>query len=445
MAVHANGGELQHLSSFYRLLGQASASKSEREIVRICMEALAVWQDTESWAYVADVTGRFVLDLTLPGSDRSRVPALLNEPLLPTDAVKPARVPLEMLASLGFRGAPDLLAAHLRMRGTSDWLIVTEHPGDADAEARLGVYVHAVAQALGEADAIGASRFTWALLEHLLPAGAAIAYAAEGALAELASSAQAAAWLAVFSDDGTPVLTAGDLMGSLSPSRPTRLPHELVVPIALAGPYDAVVGVQRRDGGPLTGRDEHLLAIAASTLGTWLNAAIDRLSTHAERRKSLQSFDHVLKQRIDGALAEGTPVSMIVASFGRDLPGGEVAHEFVARIRRALRPADVAGRLSSGHIAVLLSDTPPDDAGTVVERLRRMLSTDLPPTRTGGHVGGPDPTARDAYQPLVPLGAIVATSSRITGIIQIAAIERPRHRGSKSASRETSRLRVTYT
>lgn len=349
--------------------------------MRTFIEALAAWQDAESWAYIADIAGRYALDLCLPGSDRARVPPILDPALLTADVSRPARISSDDLQAIGFRGTPELLVA--RVRGASDWLIVTEDTGDAEADIRLGVYVHAATQTLSEVKAAQASRLTWAMLEHLLPTGVSLADAVERAIDDLASSVEAAAWLTVCSKDGTQVLTAGDPMSSLSRPLPMRRSTELVVPIDVMAPYDATIGIRSVGNMPLTGHEEHLLGIAASTLGTWLNTVQDRLSSETRSRRHSRSFDHVLKRRIDGAFAEKTPVSIIVASFGCDVPRSEVAHDFVARIRRSLRPADLTGRLSSGHIAVLLPDTPSDHAGTVVERLRRLLAVDLPPGQTG--------------------------------------------------------------
>ena len=373
VATHANAAELQQLSSFYRLLNQAAASRSEREIMRVFVEALAVWQDAESWAYFADVTGRFVLDVALPGSDRSRVPAAIDQSALTLDSSIPTRVHPEELPDLKFRDCGRLLMSRIQVRGASDWLIVTEDPGDADAEARLVVYVQAVVQALNEVNAIHSSRLTWAMLEHLLPAAESLAFPAQGAVEELAASAEATAWFTVFAADGSTVLAAGDLMSVLARPEPARTPSVLILPLEIGGPYRAAIGLRRAAERPLTGRDEQLLRLAASTLTTWLNAVIDRLTSEHERRSNLRTFDKVLKRRVEEAVGRGEQISVIVISLGADVSRTDFAHDCVGRIRQQLRPADMAGRLSSGHIGVVLPDTPTRDAHVVIERLRQLL------------------------------------------------------------------------
>ncbi len=347
--------------------------------MRVLVEALAVWQDAESWAYFADVTGRFVLDVALPGSDRSRVPATIDESRLTAEGIAPVRVPALDLGLMGFHGVADVFISRIRVRGASDWLIVTDGTGDGDAETRLAVYVQAVIQAMNEVNAIHSSRLTWAMLEHLLSASDSLVHAAQGAIDELAASVDASAWFTVFQKDGTPLLAVGDLVSVLSRSDPTRTPSTLVLPVQVVEPYQAIMGIRRSDERPLTGRDEQLLRLAATTMGTWLNAVTGRLAAEQERRSGLRSFDHVLKQRIDDAGTRGAQISLIVISLGADAAAAQIVHECVAQIRRQLRPADMAGRVASGRIGVLLPDTPPEHARIVVERLRQLLASPAGP------------------------------------------------------------------
>jgi hypothetical protein len=276
---------------------------------------------------------------------------------------------------MGFKGVPDVLVSRISVEGASEWLLVTEHPGDADAEARLAVYMQAVVQALNEINAIHSSRLIWAMLEHLLPADDSLAHAAQGAIEELAASVGATAWLSVALDDGTPVLAAGDLVSVLSRQEPVRTPSMLIVPLSVVEPYQAVMGIRRADDRLLTGRDEQLLRLAASTMGTWVTGAAGRLTAERERRSGPRSFDQILKQRIEAATARGEQISLIVISLGSEAASLDIVHECVAQVRRRIRPADMAGRVASGRIGVLLPETPPDDARAVVERLRQTLES----------------------------------------------------------------------
>src|SRR5262245_54909527 len=50
-AASENSSELHELSSLLRLLNEVGTRGSEQEIVQSFVEALAVWQDVESWGY----------------------------------------------------------------------------------------------------------------------------------------------------------------------------------------------------------------------------------------------------------------------------------------------------------------------------------------------------------------------------------------------------------
>jgi hypothetical protein len=167
-------------------------------------------------------------------------------------------------------------------------------------------------------------------------------------------------------------------MSVLSQPAPVRTPNVLVLAIDVAAPYRAAIGMRRAADRPLTGRDEQLLRMAASTMSTWLAAVVDRLPTERQRRSAngQRSFDQILKRRIDEATVRGEQIAVIVISLGPELDRPDIAHECVGQIRRQLRPADMAGRLSSGHIGVVLQDTAPEDARFVVERLRRLFTGD---------------------------------------------------------------------
>src|SRR5262245_48480303 len=157
--------ELDRFSSLYRLLKHAAASGSEREVLRVFVEALAVWQDAESWAYVGDLTGRYVLDVALPGSDRNSVPAVIEGDRFTAGPSTPQLSPVD-LESMGFRS--DAIMSLVRSQSSSDWLIVVCDSIDPSSSARIAIYADAVGQILGEMTAVQSTRLTWAQLQHLL-------------------------------------------------------------------------------------------------------------------------------------------------------------------------------------------------------------------------------------------------------------------------------------
>lgn len=374
LTAHADVSELHHLSSLYRLLSQAVASESEREVVTALLEALAVWQDAESWAYVRDVTGRYVLDVSLPGSDRASMPAVIDGETLPTGTI--ARLSPADRYTLGFRGQHDGLLVRIRGQATSEWLLATHDPGDPRAEARLAVYAEAVSHALSEMAAVESARLTWAMLQHLVLGGDSLEHAATGAVDELATTIDAMACLVVSRNDGSPVLTAGEPGRVILPGAPEKTPDVLIVPIQASAPYTANIGVRRNQARPFTRRDEQLVHLTAAMLGAWVNGLAHRFPANKERRAGPTSFDRVVEQEVDNATERRQDISVIVVFLGPESARPDVAHACVAEIRRRLRPADMAGRLSCGHIGVVLPQTPADGARVVVDRMHQLVTSE---------------------------------------------------------------------
>ncbi len=372
-SVRIDTSELDRFSSLYRLLKQAALSGSEREVVRSFVEALAVWQDAESWAYVRDLSGRYVLDLALPGSDKAQVPAVVEDERITAGLplLQPSAADLE---ALGFRS--DAILSRIGSPSSSEWLIVIGDSIDPSSEARIGVYSETVGQVLGEMTAVQSTRLTWAQVQHLLQGSDSPDVAVRGAIEELSTVVQGRACLIVSRLDGARVLTIGDAAELSSLPVPTRTGRALTLSIELPDPYRAVIGVVREGSTPLTRRDDVLVQSTAATLGTWLKAAASRLPIELERRTERRSFDQVIEQQADMVMAGGQPVSIIIISLGPNATHlNAAAQACVAHVRGLLRPNDMAGRLASGHIGVVLPDTPEDGAGVVAERVLELMSS----------------------------------------------------------------------
>lgn len=367
--------ELDRFSSLYRLLKSAAASGSEREVLRSFVEALAVWQDAESWAYVADLTGRYVLDVSLPGSDRASVPTVIEGDRFTADASVPHLSPVD-LEGMGFRS--DAILARVRSQSSSEWLVVICDSIDPSSSARIAIYAEAVGQVLGEMTAVQSTRLTWAQLQHLLSGGDAPEAAARGAIDELASAVAGRACLIVSRLDGVRTLTIGDASELSSLPVPCRTSQALTMPVDLPPPYRAAIGIIREAAPPLTRRDELLVQSTGSTLAAWLPGAAPRLPIEADRRTGRRSFDQIIEQHAKMLMASGQPVSVIIISLGQDAGHlDSAAQACVAHVRSLLRPSDMAGRLSSGHICVILPDTHEDGASVVAERVHQLILSNV--------------------------------------------------------------------
>jgi hypothetical protein len=371
--------ELRQLSSLYRLFDQAIATGSEIAVVRVFVEALAIWEDVECRAYVADLAGRFSLAVSLPGSDPGQAP--LNVVL---DARPAAGATSRPSASerkrLGFPEATQILLASVEGRVTARWLIVASVPTDARQAARLSLYLDVLVQAVTSATAVELARLTWAVTQHLLLHDSPQA-AVHATLAELSATIKDSSCFSLFRSDGLDVLTVGEASSILVLPAPTRTPHLLILRVAIPPPYAAVIGVRKAGAGAFNHRHEKLAEATASILSAWLKPLMQRL-TSGDRRLPQRTFDQVIEE-YDHDATTLDDLSMIVVSIGDAFAPPSLARGWINKLRGQLRPTDLVGRLLSGDVGILLLHTADDGAQVVVRRLHKLMADtsqrDLPP------------------------------------------------------------------
>jgi hypothetical protein len=365
--------DLHRLSSLYRLLDQATASGSEAEVVRTFMEALAVWEDIESRAYVGDLMGHFFLAVSLPGSDPAEAPVGLSHDPVPA-GTRMVHLSAVDRTSYGFPERSDVTIARLRGGATTEWLIAASATGNSDRLARLSVYLHVLTQALNSVTAIELSRLTWETTQRLI-LGDSPQRAVETAIDQLSDVLGGTTGFSLFRSDGLEVLTAGDTTGVLGLAAPTKKADLLLLPVYAPFPYTAMIGVRKNDERPFTRRDEKLVEAAASTLSAWLVPTVRRLSALRERRGAYKTFDQML-EHYGRDTASDDDISMVLVALGERATPPQVGRGLIDEIRRRLRPTDLAGRLVSGDIGVLLLHTASDGAEIVARRLQQLISAD---------------------------------------------------------------------
>ena len=373
-SVPADSSDLSRLSSLCRLLNETIATGSERELIRTFIEALAVWEDFDSVAYVGDLTGRFSLELSLPGSDRTLAPPCIHQDPVPERATVIRLAPATR-ERLGFRGTAGVVIAHLPRQAPSHWLIAALGDTDAPGEERLALYVDVLGQALSEAHAVESSRLSWAMLQHLLDAGDSVTRAAHAAMAEMSGVVKASACFAVSRPDGFRVLTVGDAARVLTLPAPVTQPDRLILPVEMAPPYTAAIGICRSHEQPFTPREEKLLQAAAATLSAWLIAVARRIPTASDRRTAARSFDQIVEQHASDAGVRRNDISLIVVSPSRSAQRPDAMHEWTGQMRRRLRATDLAGQLTSGSVGILLLDTPVERALVVAQRVKESIGS----------------------------------------------------------------------
>jgi hypothetical protein len=213
------------------------------------------------------------------------------------------------------------------------------------------------------------------MLQHLLDAGDSITRAAHAAMAEMSEVVNASACFAVMRPDGFRVLTVGDAARVLTLPAPVTQPDRLILPVEMAPPYTAAIGICRSHEHPFTPREEKLLQAAAATLGAWLIAVARRIPTASDRRTAARSFDQIVEQHASDAGVRRNDISLIVVSPSRSPQRPDAMHEWTGQMRRRLRATDLAGQLMSGSVGILLLDTPMERALVVAQRVKESIGS----------------------------------------------------------------------
>lgn len=382
----ADTRQLSQVSSLFKLLNDAAGRGSERDVITAFVEALTVWDDVESWAYRADVTGRFTLDVFLPGSDRAVAPDGIDLASIHGEG-SAVRLSAVERVRIGFARADEVAIARVQRQGATQWLIATLGSGDPAYVSRLGIYTEVLSQVLSEVTAAECSRLTWAMLQHFVAQPDALGRAAQGAMTELAATIDAPVGFAVWRSDGSRTLAAGDAADALTDPQPVTQAGFLVRSVSIAAPYAAAIGVSCRPERLLSLRDQQLLETAASTMSAWLVAVARGLASSLERRHG-RSLEEIVDQHTKDAELRRQTISVIVLSGVSQLWSPHVVQAWVTFLRGHLRGTDLAGRLSSGDVGILLLDTPVEGAHIVARRIRQFIvasarSERVPPVKIG--------------------------------------------------------------
>ena len=367
VAEHADG--LHKIAAFYQLLHTAIASGSDREVVRTFAEALSVWDEIEVFAYRADLDGRYALEVSLPGSDVTSGPRDIDASAFPVGAGL-SRLSAHDRQHLGFASSGETAIVHLAADG-GPWVIAMTAAHDPTQAERAELYVAALAHAMNAALGVETARLTWAVMQQFVDSQSPDDAAAR-ALKESAAALSAVGGFAVFGPHASPFLLVGEAV-DLDPSlADVAEPHLLRSRVGTSPPYDAVLEM-RAAGRVFTRRDVRLFEAAAANFGTWLPAATRRVVTESDRRVVARSFDDILDGYVRTAHASNEAASLVLLSGRDESPTLQAAQSWIRMLRAQLRPTDLAGRLTSGEVGILLLETPHGGAQVVARRVARVI------------------------------------------------------------------------
>ena len=401
--THGSGDGVHRMSALYQLLHAGVAIGSERAVLKTFAEALSIWEDVEVFVYRADLDGRYRLEVTLPGSDVSAVPQVPNDVVDP-DRLAVSRLPSHQTAKVLGVGA-DERPTHLVTAGGS-WLVAMRPMRDGAPVNLSEFYFAALAHALHAAVAVEASRLTWMVMQQFV-AGESPSQAAALAIGDVSSALQADGQFVVTDNDGEIFIAAG------TPGDPARARSAVIsgttlrATIDAPAPFTATLEMRARHDRAFTARDVKLFESIRDTFDMWLPAVLRQARAGSERRGRASSFDEVVDRYARDAYASGAIASFILIG-GRDASvAPPMVQSWIRRLRPELRPTDLAGRLGSGEIGILLLQTPGDGAQVAARRLARLFNTTTTANEPAVRVG-----VASQIETVVTADALIAQARR---------------------------------
>ena len=362
---------LNRVAPLAQLLGQAAARESDRELIRLFGEAIAVWHDIEVSGYVETTAGVFARDVTLPGTKKGERPAVIPSAGLP-DSTDLVRLPQGHLDRFGLPVNDDVFVRRFKGKDGRSWLMVfTGEIGEYDLQ-RIGAYVALLDLALLVSTSAFTARITRTIAASLATLDVPETQAAR-ALEELrAALGAAAATLTIESSSGVPAINITAPAGA-SEVHADASAFRLVLVKRSERHYTTTLSLGRNESLQFTPRDHAATTVAVSMFDAWAPAALGGARARFERRAAPRGFAEVLQRSAREAHERGAPIAVVVLLIrdAASLPGS--TQRWVAGIRAQLRASDLAGMLDEAEIGLLMMDTGAEQAKSIAERLRAVV------------------------------------------------------------------------
>jgi hypothetical protein len=362
---------LNRVAPLAQLLGHASERESDRELIRLFGEAIAVWHDIEVSGYVETTNGAFARDVTLPGARKGERPTTIASLGLP-DSTELTRLPQGHLDRFGLPVNNDVYVRRFKGTDGRSWLLVfTGEIGAYDLQ-RIAAYVALLELALSLSTTSFTARTVTAIGSRLAgdpqPESAAAA-----ALEELRVGLGAAAvTLFIESRTGSQTLRLTSPAGAPDTIADSGA-FRLVLVKRSDRHYTTTVSLARHESLQFTPRDHAAATAAAAMFDVWAAAAFGGTVSRRERRAAPRGFPELLQRSAREALDRGTPVAVVILLIHDAASLAGATQRWVAEIRGQLRASDLAGMLGEGEIGLLMHDTAAEQAKVIADRLRAVV------------------------------------------------------------------------
>jgi hypothetical protein len=366
-ALHASG--VNRIAPLAKLLTTAAESESDRELVRLFGEAVAVWHDIDVSGYIEMSDRTFARDVSLPGARRGERPATIPAIGLP-DSTELSRLPQGHLDRFGLPVNNEAYVCQLRRGNGRAWLLVFTGAIDAYDLQRLAAYVALLDVALAFASAEVAAHSVSMITKHLADVENAPETRASLALEDLRLAlGGASATLAVESSSGALLLRASTpSIASDEGAKASRL----TVVCRSDRHYTTTVSIGRTEVIQFTPQDHGAASAAAEAMNAW--AASFRVSAaRRDRRSGAPGFHEVMERSAREAVEGGAPVTAVVLLIRDAVLSPGSTQRWVAGMRGQMRPSDLAGMLVEGEIGLLMHDTTAQHAKSIASRLRAVV------------------------------------------------------------------------
>jgi hypothetical protein len=376
--------DLSRAAGAFDVVDALTQLHTDREIIGLLMDAVALWYDADVYVYHQDLSGTFSMYASLPGAAVERAaPQLLGHQFWGRgDVFSPeSHGELEALgwsASMG-----HTLFVPITIDQSTEWLLaVSGAVDDVSIRQTLGALARVAGALLADLQHQTTDRLARKLASILVfssaPVHATARTAFEALAAETGASSVLFAAFEVEAGRNRPVLSLrwggsdDDVVSFVDAETTSLAPQAIAVGVGTGSGLTAVLSL-KRDTGTFAPLAQRLVRSAAATIGIWLSgslltsrdlrepAADDYGGELVQRlRNQVDRFGHV---RVAGAVAVVLPQSQA--------PEGQSIDEAVDLIEHHVRPSDVIGAVGGTGAGVLLAEATRDVASAVVGRLLR--------------------------------------------------------------------------
>jgi diguanylate cyclase with GGDEF domain len=412
----------------------AEEAEDERELVLTVVQAAAIWHDVDARAYRRDLAGRFVLDVRLPGADLSVGPrdfsafSVVSGPVTRISTVGEQ----EQLGWNDLAGELALLPIASSGQAQPRWVLAIPIETDAMVSSNLLLLCEMLGLCLDRMAARRDQELRKRLTRDLVDREDPVAELANTALAQIVGflgATQGRLMTGTSSAGDTPESAEPRTMAEaggewaagppaqLEPGQSLMTPKRLTMAFSVGNRAMTLIDLTAPEGADFGITHASLLESAVGVLRTWLAGVLDGAAAQAVEVMSAEGFENRIDEELNRSKQSNLETGLIVIDLAPGSPRRDVKvrSNVPSPVARALRSTDVLGRLKSGEICALLTNTTADGASFAATRLLQGLAA----------------LAREHNLPTVSVGATTFGSSEesVTDVLARAQQDAKRRSG----------------